>query len=300
MFFYRVCGLSIQSEIELPELVTSLPVQADVCIKRGELQRPDPASNYGFHFHCDAQQVLFDWQQVGAFALKGNREILVHSNPDASESLVRLPLLGTVFATLLHQRGFLVLHGSAVVINGRAIAFIGEKGMGKSTTTVTLHKRGHRPITDDIVAIDCRNPAESLIYPSFPQLKLWPDAALSVGEDPNDMPEVADGIIKRAYPLGDDFSLEPVPLKAIYVLSFGDTAIRLLTPQEALMQLITHSYCARFGSQLLQGKAAKEHLQQCANLMKQIDIRQLDRLRSLESLPDALHLLEKDVADMTS
>ena len=52
-------------------------------------------------------------------------------SPDVLEGDVRAYLLGTAIGALLHQRGLLPLHASAVEVNGRAVAFIAPAGHGK-------------------------------------------------------------------------------------------------------------------------------------------------------------------------
>ena len=46
--------------------------------------------------------------------------------PGVEDSLLRLPLLGAVFSAVIHQRGFLGLHASAVAIDGHAVEFLWE------------------------------------------------------------------------------------------------------------------------------------------------------------------------------
>ena len=55
-------------------------------------------------------------------------------------------------ALLLYQRGFLVLHGSSIKINNGAIAFLGYRGNGKSTTAINLYKKNYPIVTDDILS----------------------------------------------------------------------------------------------------------------------------------------------------
>lgn len=59
-------------------------------------------------------------------------------------------------AVILHQllNGRVVLHGSAVVVDGAAVATIGPSGAGKSTTAAALVQRGAELLADDVVAID--------------------------------------------------------------------------------------------------------------------------------------------------
>ena len=62
-------------------------------------------------------------------------------------------------ALILHQllNSRVVLHGSAVVIDGVAVAIIGPSGAGKSTTAAALLRRGAGLLSDDVVVIDDAN-----------------------------------------------------------------------------------------------------------------------------------------------
>jgi len=51
-------------------------------------------------------------------------------------------------------RGMDVLHASAVALNGRAVAFLGSSGVGKTTLASRLVARGARLVTDDVLAVD--------------------------------------------------------------------------------------------------------------------------------------------------
>ena len=59
-------------------------------------------------------------------------------------------------ALILHQllNGRVVLHGSAVVIDGVAVAIIGPSGAGKSTTAAALLRHGAGLLSDDVVVVD--------------------------------------------------------------------------------------------------------------------------------------------------
>ncbi|TGV75989.1 serine kinase, partial [Mesorhizobium sp. M2D.F.Ca.ET.145.01.1.1] len=83
-------------------------------------------------------------------------------------------------ARLLHQRGLLVLHASAIAVTGRGAIFMGDKGAGKSTTASALIRAGHDLLTDDVVALDLANPNQPMIVPGFPQIKLAADAAAAI------------------------------------------------------------------------------------------------------------------------
>ena len=260
-------------------------------------QPPSTSLNQGFYSQCrdDGAEVNFYWEVIGGYAVRSGNEIVIDSLPEVEEALIRLPLLGTIFAALLHQRGLLVLHSSAVEINGQCVVFIGEKGTGKSTTAMTLIGQGNRPVSDDVVAIDLNHTDGPVVLPSFPQFKIWPDVAESLGHNPEELPLVISSMTKRSHRAHEGFSLEPVPLKKIYVLSMGESlSIEPIGSQQALAQLIAHSYMARFGNQLLRGKSAIQHLAQCGKLINEVPVAWLHRQRSLDALYDVACLVEND------
>lgn len=62
-------------------------------------------------------------------------------------------LLGPVLGVVLRLRGVTCLHASAVALGGKAIAFMGVPGAGKSTTAALFARNGHSILADDITAL---------------------------------------------------------------------------------------------------------------------------------------------------
>jgi hypothetical protein len=298
MYQYWAYGLGIHSALLMPELVAVAKVQADVVVRLGEVEHPrSDRCTAGSCFHPSDREAFFYWEGLGSFLVKDGAEITIDAPPGIDDRLIRLPLLGTILAVLLHQRGLMVLHGSAVAIAGEVVAFVGPKGRGKSTTAAMLHGRGHRLMADDILAVSLREGHEPEVIPGFPQLKLWPEAAACLlGKESEYLPHLVSGYDKRARRLGDDFSRTPVRLGGICVLEEGP-AIRLipLAPQDALIQLIANTYVARFGRQLLTGQDALSHLHQCTSLVGQIPVYRFDRPNSLAVLAATAQMIEEHV-----
>jgi hypothetical protein len=295
MYCYNAYGLGIRSALPLPELVATAEIGTDVVIQLGKVDRLLPKTSLmEDNFHLTAQSACFFWERTGTFLVKDGKEIIVEPFPGVDERLIRLPLLGTVLAVLLYQRGFLVLHASAIAINSGVVAFLGGKGQGKSTMAATLYRRGHQLMADDVVALDFSNPRNPLVLSGFPQFKLWPEAAAStLGDDPEILPQLASGYEKRARRAVDRFSYTPLPIRYLCVLCEGPApALTPLQPQEAIVQMIANSYVARFGNQLLQGIGAVAHLRQCASLIKSVPVYYLERPRSLSLLPAIAWMVE--------
>ena len=233
------------------------------------------------------------WENEGTFLVHGGKEIIVDPSPDVDERILRLIILGPALAVVLHQRGLLALHGASVNVGGRAVVIIGEPGCGKSALAATLYKRGHVIVTDDVTAIQTDGGNGALVFPGFPQLKLWPEVISFFGDDPEKLPRIEPEFDKRAFRTNTNFSEKPIPLQQIYVLDEADEKkIIPLTPQEALVELIHHTYRAP----LLKRIGAKRHFSQCASIVNKIPISRLSRPLSLSSLPDVARMVEEDIA----
>lgn len=64
------------------------------------------------------------------------------------------------------------LHGSAVVLEGKAYLFIGRSGAGKSTTAYEFVRRGAQLLADDLIVVDL---ARGIALGGAPTLRLWKD-----------------------------------------------------------------------------------------------------------------------------
>src|SRR5579862_2106592 len=115
MQFYRVSGLSVASEIELPGLIAATAdVPPEVTIRRGPV--PDTlagATASGPTWQIAGKQFLMRIPDIVRFLLKDGNEIVFAPESDAKAADIPIFLLGTVFGILLHQREQIVLHASA-------------------------------------------------------------------------------------------------------------------------------------------------------------------------------------------
>jgi hypothetical protein len=307
MYIYSAYGLGIRSTLELPELFSPAGARADVRIRTRRAasspHAPKGAWGGGPPARLPAErsvrvtpgEACLSWNQIGTFYVRGAREITIEPHPGVEEPLLRLALLGPVLALLLHQRGYLVLHASAVAREGSAIVFLGEKGAGKSTTAAALCAGGYQLLADDLVALELTGADRPQVLPGYPQLKLWPSAAIALGDDPASLPPLSAGQEKRSRRMADRFAPGPLPLERLYVLSEGPSLeIEPLAPQETILQLIGHSYSSRFGKELLRGPAAAQHLLQCKEVAAHAPIYLLRRPLSLQELPDLARRVEMD------
>ncbi len=288
MYLYDVYGLRIESVIYLPELrVAEDERPLDATIKFAKLNFSTPNIPDRNHYATSTVIELF-YEGVGHFSICNGREILVDPLPEVDEGILRVCLLGPALAALLHQRGNMVLHASAVMVEGKAIAFLGEKGSGKSTMAAYLQTRKHRLLSDDIVALDLSQAVK--MWPGFPQLKLWPSAVSYFGLNMESMPKIQPNLEKRAHNLKGEFPRNSVAVDHLFILEIGENVeITALRPQQAFIELTRNLYMHRF---LHATKTASLLFQQCTHIARSVPMSYLIRPSSLFRLPEVAALIE--------
>src|SRR5690606_38621584 len=113
----------------------------------------------------------------------------------------------------------------------------------------------------------------------------------AIGGDPEALPKIASVKDKRMYTFDRVVTAATLPLAGIYVLDEGSEGIETLGPNEALVELARHSYCALLVDEM---GDRRRHFMQCAQLAARISVRRLRRRLSLERLNDIVRMVEKD------
>ncbi|KAB8330901.1 hypothetical protein SD80_025240 [Scytonema tolypothrichoides VB-61278] len=286
MKFYKAYNLCIASELQLPELMET-EGEPDVIVRFGKVDNATAMQ------HDGGQNFLGEVPEAGEFFIHNGREILMNPLPGVDEALLRTVLLGPVLCVLLRQRGLLVLHASCIDINHKGVAFMGGSGWGKSTLATAFHNRGYDVLTDDVLPIQIKT-GQPVVIPSYPQFKLCPDAATSLGHDTKSLLPVSQNSFKVAYKLSRGFQQTPLPLHHIYVLDKGsEHKITRIKPQEAFVELVRHT---RAISSISEQQFMAEHLHFCSDLIKNVRFSRFTRKPSLGDLPKLVKLIEDDLA----
>jgi hypothetical protein len=292
---YRAYGLNIHSDMLLPELEAAQFDVSDVVIRHADLYRTFSISHGNKQtFSPNCQQM--DWGMVGRFEIRGDAEILYSANPGTPDSIVRFPLLGTVMAMLLQIRGTLGLHASAVMINGKAVGFMGDKGAGKSTTAGLMVSTGKALLADDLLAI--RATPEVVCYPGFAQMKLTDPSAETLKLRDVEILDKIDfpGLEKRQHNLTSHFHNQPAPLGAIYILERGAAPeIVPLDSMTAFQMLMRYTHFKRFGAPALATGAAPALMHACSIVAKTGAVHKLIVPDSLDALHEAADMIDQSV-----
>jgi hypothetical protein len=295
MYFYTAYGLDIASELELPEL---MPADQKACstgrrpvrVEYGAVDLQLAEGSEDVLAWARPGDACLNYEGVGVFHVIDGKSVRVDPVSGADARAIRLYLLGPALSLLLHQRGLLVLHASAVAIDGQVVAFVGEKGEGKSTLAAAMMKRGHPLVSDDLLPIDLHGTAP-VVVPGFPQLKLMPDALEHLGEKPNALPQLHPDSEKRGAP-ATNFAPSALPLSRIFVLCRSlVNRTEPIAPQERVIELIRHSYLA--GLLQTTGESAA-HFGQVVHLARRVPVLRLGRRWDLQSLLESVQRVEDE------
>lgn len=292
---YSAYGLTLASALSLPELSAG-GGKADVYIELDWRECLAPSKHSPILCaNASSNRVHLTWGAVGDLLVEEGCRITIVPVPDADEDALRLFVLGAGMGVLLHQRGMLVFHASSVAIHDRIVGFIGAKGWGKSTTAACLHQRGHALISDELLVVHFDHHDQPLVMPGSPQLRLWSDALVSIGGDPDSAVRVRSGINKYNIKAAN-FAEKALPLHCLYLLDGGEElALESLSPSEAFFGVIPHLYVCRFGTPFLQSTNAAPAFQQLNLLIRKIKVKRLLRQCNLNQLPDIARWIEQDI-----
>lgn len=299
MEFYRISGLSVASEIVLPGLIAGAPsIAPEVTIRRGEVPEALPmAKSSGISWERCDEHFLLRIPAIARFMLTGGRDIVFAPESDADPGDVPIFIVGTVFGILLHQREQIVLHASAVEVNGKAIVFCGHSGAGKSTLAAALTHRGYPVVADDVCGLSLQDDVPT-VHSDGRQLKLWTQAIARL-----ELAERRGARVRRKLEKffidPHNVATEPLPLGAVYVLRearppFG-AGISQPNIVDASVQLRRSAYRPRLVRQFHQ-KAA--YFRAAARIANTVGIYHLTRALDFSAMPEVIASLERHWQDL--
>ena len=134
------------------------------------------------------------------------------------------------------------------------------------------------------------------MIPSFPQIKLWADAAAKLTIDTTSLRKIRPNIEKFAVPLGASFCSSALPIKVVYLLNTHNqetlhteqlTGINKFKP--LLFQAYRPSYVQALPSEM-------EHKKQCGQLANRIAMVRITRPNAGHTLTQLAEYIEADFA----
>jgi hypothetical protein len=222
---------------------------------------------------------------TGRFTIDAAARRIDHWAPSpVDRAAVALDLIGVVLPYAMHRDGLWCMHASAVLTPGGVVAFVAERGTGKSTLAAAAVQAGCALVADDVVVL--RDMKGMLtVTPSGLPLRLHASTARDVGVSSDD----GDGWGKVRVP---GVPVEgTLPLAAVYLLSAappGDDVARVARgTRAAALALLTNGKITG----LLGGRAAGEALERCVALAAAAVVYDLAVPRDLARLSDVVQAL---------
>jgi hypothetical protein len=206
-------------------------------------------------------------------------------SPDATRDLYG----NQVVPMLRGHHGELILHASAVAIDGAVAAFVAPTGRGKSTLAAALARAGMPFLSDDGLALVAED-GRYFASPNRPSFRLWQDSAAAVIRGEAVPEDCGDEKSRIGADVGLPFQDEPLPLRALYFLGPGDsprTSIARLPARDALAELINHTFFLDADDR----ERMKRHFEALARLAETVPGFALDYPREYDQLPCVIEAL---------
>jgi hypothetical protein len=169
------------------------------------------------------------------------------------------------------------------------VIFCAQRGEGKSTLAALLDAQGHRLVSDDLCCLQLSDRETPMVYPSVPRMRLWTDAIRELGWNTSASEPDYMRAGKFQYLRTTPITVDPLPIREIFVLGWGEARVQRLTGFAALQRFIG---AARWRGDLLMkvGNPA-EHLQHCAELLQHVPLSEFRRPRNLAEAPESIRYL---------
>ena len=226
---YRIYGITVRSEIPLsfpeqpvnhsPDITFFLAPQGWFAKTIAGLPNDGRTSDWYDHVRCPDGSDFLCWPGLFEFLVSPDgRWVACRTLEQATHESFQTYLLGQVLSFALVKLGHEPLHATTVVVEGSAVAFLGDSGYGKSSLAAVFVHAGHQILTDDLLLIRDINNA-LCGYPGPPRIKLFPQIAEQF------LPQQAPGspmnpeTEKLIIPLDrDQVAAEPAPIHGFYSL----------------------------------------------------------------------------------
>ena len=296
-YYYKVYGLNVESDIEMPELLKiDRDNKIDVVVKYGEI--PKEMLNKipeGRWFHLEEDFFVFRIENVAKYFVKNGSEIIIEPFDFANKDDVRIFTLGTSFGILINQRNNIAIHGGSILINDEAIILTGHMGAGKSTLTNAFRHNGYRFLCDDVSVLDNKK-EEIFVVPAYPQQKLCKDAMDKMGYDIEKFKKIDDDRDKYCIPVHDSFEKDPRKLSAICEIELveadNDVEVKEIFGQEKFFSIMRNIYRIELIRTM---DMKKEYFSKCLDIAKNIRVFKVKRPKEKFTVDEQIRLIEQAV-----
>lgn len=260
---YGMYGLLVRSQVPLVGPQKTRPGRPDIelvtapaSLRTPTVQRRLTRSDAGDWFHhaaLDDGSTYLLWTKLSEFWISADgRRIACRAFDGTTPETFHTYLVPQAVSCALVKQGIEPLHATAVVVDGEAVAFLGNCGYGKSSLGAAFLKAGHPLLTDDLLVINQADPPSGRLYahPGPARIKLFPEIAARLLGPRRARARMNPETRKFILPLSDvEHCSRTIPLKALYVLrppanrrASRRISIRTLSPRYACIELIANTF----------------------------------------------------------
>ena len=270
---YKAFGLTIASELPIPQLPIGEGETADVRIVRADLSMLTPEDVKSVFTHTVIQPTTTDT----LFRITGGDLIEADVAENDTEDFVAMYLMGSCMGAILVQRGFMLLHGSCVTDGKRSVLITGDSGAGKSTTAAEFLRRGWKLLTDDVTCIFDRD-GVPMVQSSYPSQKLWQDALDHYDKTDDDIHSLyfSEDREKFGVNVSDSFydGIRPLSMVVRLIPSDHPTGLSPIEGMAKVDQLLRNTY----RMYLIEKQHQQRHFQRCVTLSTKIPMAVVTRM----------------------
>lgn len=209
-------------------------------------------------------------------------------------------LLGPILGWVLRLKGVVCLHASAVVVEKRVIAFVGDAGAGKSTTAAAFAQAGYPILSDDVVAL-VEQQQSFWVQPAYPRIRLWKESVGALYGNPEALPKLVptnQTWDKRYLNLDQDgyvFQSHCLPLGCIYLFQERSADIHApyieaVSHHSSLINLVGNTY----GNYLLDKAMRRQEFELLGRLVESVIVRQLIPHTDYGRIPQLIETVLQD------
>ena len=314
--YYLLSGLYVKSEIDLQldclRLERSQIRQVDLsflCAKDGQVNTPEDAELIA-ELAVGEDKYIYrtfkTWRGIFIRFITGDCLLL---NWELDE-IVCIPRLGSELEDLrdfllsfgltlvLQLKNIPILHGSAVALQGDALAFLGFPGYGKTTLAHYFCERGYGFLADDTVIMEGTT-EEIKVKPALPLTKLCEDTVGFFGLDRKNLSSANNMATKKRFLLNDAWEIatgKACTLRALFLLQPPQEGQRqvFLEPidsRRALLELAIHTMLYR----IIEKTRMRHRIPFYGELLKKCSLYRLSIPRDFTYLPQAFQKIEEVV-----
>ena len=258
---YRYFDLSIDSSIPLPELpevnggeasisfqLVNSPLDSQVFSTVHHWQLPD--GEITMTCARSGEDYLLEFPDLAEFEISGaSADVRCYPRANVDSASIRHLLLDQVIPRVIGHGGDIVLHASAVVIGGKAAAFLGAPGSGKSTLAASFLMSDCPMLTDDCLLIKTK--ASDIVgIRGCAGLRLLQDSIDAIIGEEYESKEAANYSSKRRLTTHvDSKQKSEIPIAAAFLLTppadaaqTGPVELEQIDGARTVTELIKHSY----------------------------------------------------------